>query len=273
MPTRWNVTPCTIAARRREGRRGRRRERGERNEKEPVEPRRRCSSGQAIADGWEVSPRELDYRVASVGFENRGVSTAAGRGCRVIDFAYDTDWTGLRNWTGFLAWFSLSLFLCPLPWHLPFQNRPSSSSSFSIFFSISRVSVYMLGRLYRRARRAYTYVDVTYILNVSSGVYLARDEEGFPLVSLWRRTEKGIGLERAICAIFEDVFMSVSRTLLPLSYCVPRHFPRWRKLLREKSKRDVWCKRSLLGEVECNVWLYVIAICWIFRQNFLASPY
>ena len=168
--------------------------------------------------------------MASVGFENRGVSTAAGRGCRVIDFAYDTDWTGLRNWTGFLAWFSLPLSSSLSLSFSTLSSKPPFSFFFFFFFYllfyITRVSVYMLGRLYRRARRTYTYVDVTYILNVSSGVYLARDEEGFPLVSLWRRTEKGIGLERAICAIFEDVFMSVSRTLLPLSYCVPRHFPR-----------------------------------------------
>jgi len=36
-----------------------------------------------------------------------------------------------------------------------------------------------------------------------------RDEEGFPLSYLSQEMSKGIGLERAICAISEDVFMSI----------------------------------------------------------------
>lgn len=39
-----------------------------------------------------------------------------------------------------------------------------------------------------------------------------RVEEGFFLSYLFQETSKGIGLERAICAIFEDVFMSILAT-------------------------------------------------------------
>lgn len=54
----------------------------------------------------------------------------------MIDFAYDTDWTGLRNWTSFLGWFGLSALLGislskrPFPFHL---------------LSISRVSICLDG--------------------------------------------------------------------------------------------------------------------------------
>lgn len=60
----------------------------------------------SVLDRREVSPQELDYRVATGGFENCRALRAAGlcgvAGWSVIDFAYDTDWTGLRYWTGFL---------------------------------------------------------------------------------------------------------------------------------------------------------------------------
>lgn len=67
--------------------------------------------------------------VASDGFENRRTSklsegTGGGMetgntGASVIDFAYDTDWTGLRNWTAFLAGLpsTLILFLSPAVLH------------------------------------------------------------------------------------------------------------------------------------------------------------
>lgn len=144
--------------------------------------------------------------MASVGFENRGDSTAGGRGWRVIDFAYDTDWTGLRNWTGFLAG------LASLP-SLAVPSRTALSLPPTFLY---RECLYAWPVISTRTR-PYIYVGVTYTLNVSRSVYRRETKKG-SLSYLWQGTSKGIGLERAICAIFENVFMSVPGPLLPLSY-------------------------------------------------------
>lgn len=119
-----------------------------------------------------------------------GSRDTARRSRSVIDFAYDTDWTGLRNWTGFLAGLtSLPSLVAPFA---PARCLPSTQSL--LLLSISRV-LYASGRYieaYVHTRtRTYTY---TYILNVSRSIH-PRDEEGFPLVSLagyvegdWPRT-------------------------------------------------------------------------------------
>lgn len=127
----------------------------------------------------EVSPQELDYRAASVGFENRGVSETrrvVGVGSRsVIDFAYDTDWTGLRNWTGFLAGLA---------------SLPSLAAPFGLGFAsplpLHRPPVRFF--LYRECYTPGRYIDACLHTRTPTYIYLSesiypRDEEGFPLVS------------------------------------------------------------------------------------------
>lgn len=74
--------------------------------------------------------------MATNGFENCGVPTtpeerAVVAGWNVIDFAYDTDWTGLRNWTGSLPGSTFFVFstLSRL-----FSSVPTFSFDFSSFF-------------------------------------------------------------------------------------------------------------------------------------------
>lgn len=51
----------------------------------------------------------------------------------------------------------------------------------------------------------------SHILTISPCVFLRESKKG-SLSYLLQGTSKGIGLERAICAIFEDVFMSILAT-------------------------------------------------------------
>lgn len=123
----------------------------------------------------------------------------------MIDFAYDADWTGLRNWTDFLAGLVSPLAILPLELRpFTFPNlflSPFISLSFS--FHIASVILLDVIRAHMDAyvHRCVMYMDRNILPRISS-----RDEEGFPLVSF-------VGKHRRRLASNER-FVRSSRTYL-----------------------------------------------------------
>lgn len=176
--------------------------------------------------------KEKDGRIGHRGWVRsfaRGVGLPRGFG-RIWKFVgwrarLARDWFCIRHGLDRfekLDWLSGWFALSALPGESPSRNGPSPSPLPNLLF-LYRERLYMPGRLYRRGARIYTHVDVTYMLREYPEVSARERRRRVPTLSyLWRETSKGIGLERAICAIFEDVFMSVPGPLLPLSYRIFR---------------------------------------------------
>lgn len=149
----------------------------------------------------EVSPQELDYRVATDGFENCGPFRIPGEGgvtgWSVIDFAYDTDWTGLRNWTGFLPGLASLLVARFFP-SVFLLSFPPSSLFLSLCFSLLSFSFYRASVIRSRTLNSYTLYVSMHVTRIYSHITVrisTRDGEGFPLISFagnvegdWPRT-------------------------------------------------------------------------------------
>lgn len=120
----------------------------EREERQKKNSRTKKMLDRASRMGEKFRPRSWITAWLRSDLKIRGVWPGGGQGWRVIDFAYDTDWTGLRNWTGFLA----GLPSLPFFGESPSRNGPSPPYQTSFFSYIARTSIW----LYRRGARIYT---------------------------------------------------------------------------------------------------------------------
>lgn len=182
-----------------------------------------------IADGWEVSPEELDYRVASVGFENswgsRRVAGEVGAWLILHTTRIGQVWEiGLAFW--------LVCPLCPSrritlsKW--PFPSLPNLLFLYrECLYAWTVISTW----------RAYIHVDVTYTLREYPEVSARERRRRVPaLVSLAGDVEGDWPRTSDLC----DLRGRIYERSRPASSTFISHFQTraWRKLRRAKWKRD-----------------------------------